>query len=197
MAKGNATIVRVKFIILFIIPTSFVFNYLPNTSYACSCVEPGTVKEEMTQSSAVFSGKVIEIADKNQNNSMQSSADPIAVVFEVEESWKGINQTQVVVYTERSSASCGFEFSLHNEYLFYAHENTGNLNASICSRTTLLSAADQDMQDLGKGERSTEQISIDLTTENSKNTNQLYIYLLIVALFLGGGYITLKRRTKK
>ena len=197
MPKGNAKNAKVKFIVSFMITFSFVFNYLPNTSHACSCIESGTVKEELTRSSAVFSGKVIEIVDKNKNSSIQSSADPIAVVFEVEESWKGMDQTQVVVYTERSSASCGYEFILNNEYLVYVHENTGNLNVSICSRTTLLSAADQDTEDLGIGERPTEQIVIDLTTENATNYYQLSIYLLIAALLLGGGYITLKWRIKK
>lgn len=194
MLKGN---VKVKFIISFVLIFSFVFNYLPNTSHACSCVESGTVQEELTRSSAVFSGKVIEIVDKNKNNSIQSSADPIAVVFEVEESWKGMDQTQVVVYTERSSDSCGYEFVLNNEYLVYARENAVDLNTSICSRTTLLSAADQDMKELGEGEKPTKQIVIDLTTENATNAYHLSIYLLIAALLLGGGYIAIKRRAKK
>lgn len=177
------------------ITLSFLLTYFPNIGYACSCVEPGSVKEELGRSSAVFSGKVIEIVDENENNLVQSSADPIAVVFEVEESWKGIHQTEVIVYTERSSASCGYEFSLNNEYLVYARENDGKFKVSICSRTTTLVAADQDIEELGKGEKPSEQVSIDLTSENYNN--QIYIYLLIVALLLGGVYITIARRKKK
>lgn len=194
MTKGNGKIVKVKFVILMTITIIFVLNFSPKTSYACSCVESGTVKEEWTQSSAVFSGKVIEIVDKKKNRLIQSSADLMAVLIEVEESWKGMRQNQVVVYTERNSASCGFEFTINNRYLVYANENDGKLKVSLCSRTALLSLATEDLDELGEGENPTEQVSIDMTTETTTN---IYIYssLLIVFLLLGGLYM--KRRMKK
>lgn len=194
MTKGNGIPVKVKFVISIMITIIFVLNFSPKTSYACSCVEPGTVKEELTRSSAVFSGKVIDIVDKKKNSLVQSSADLIAVLIEVEESWKGIRQNQVVVYTERSSASCGFEFTINNRYLVYANVNDGKLKASLCSRTTLLSLANEDIDELGEGEKPTEQVSIDMTTETTSNI-YIYISLLIVFLLLGGLYM--KRRIKK
>ena len=39
-----------------------------------------TMKEELKHSSAVFAGRVVEIVDENKNKSIQSSADPIAVL---------------------------------------------------------------------------------------------------------------------
>ena len=157
-------------------------SFSPNTSYACDCSKPDNVTEEVDRHTAVFSGKVIEIVDKNAGSQMQSSADPIAVLFEVEESWKGINQTQVIVYTERSSASCGYEFSLNNSYLVYAQDIDGDLKVSNCSRTTLLSFADEDIAELGKGEKPTEQVALSI---DDQTLPYMLIYILsIVGLLL-------------
>ena len=178
-------------IILFFALFISIFTFSPLTSYACSCAEPYPVKEELERSSAVFSGKVVEIVDKNKSKAIQSSADPIAVRFEVEESWKKISQTQIIVYTERSSASCGYRFDLGKEYLVYAHEADGELWANICSRTALLTAAVNDVQELGKGEKRLEKEPIKLDVNEGKNQsfsehkgNMSIIYTIIIILAL-------------
>lgn len=159
--KNNKT----KMTVLFLVSFLFLFHSSPEIGYACSCVKPGSAKEEMERSSAVFAGKVIEITDENKNKQVMSSADPLAVLIEVEEAWKGINKTQVVVYTERSSASCGYGFELNQEYIVYADESDGKLKVSLCSRTAPLSEAEEDIHELGKGEKPTEQTVIDLETK--------------------------------
>lgn len=175
-----------------------IFMYSPITSYACSCLEPGPVKEELERSSAVFSGKVIEIVDKNKNKRIQSSADPIEVKFEVAEVWKGQSQTEIIVITERDSASCGFEFDLDKEYLVYATELEGELRVSLCSRTALLSAAGLDIQELGKGEKPIKQISSDSDTNNeeqlSLNKNKPYFIALFIGILLVGIVYVARRR---
>ncbi|WP_409973740.1 hypothetical protein [Bacillus sp. Bva_UNVM-123] len=193
----------IRFILVFVIFIP-LFNYLPNTSFACDCVEPYPVKDELNRSSAVFSGKVVKIEDENKNKLFQSSADPIAVQFEVKETWKGLNQKQILVYTERSSASCGYEFDLNNEYLVFAMEVDGQLKVSLCSRTKLLSAAASDFQELGKGEKPIKDGSIELNENNGEasNTfktltskNTIYITVLILGGILLGVYVF--RRVKK
>jgi len=187
---------------LFIVTLISIYNYSPNISYACSCAEPYPVKEELERSSAVFSGKVVEIVDENKNKLIQSSADPIAVRFEVNETWKGQSQTQLLVYTERSSASCGYEFDLNKEYLVYASEVNGELKVSFCSRTKLLSTAITDIQELGKGEKPIKQVPVDstndekqITPDNAANKNTIYIISIILGLLLV--VIFKARRTKK
>lgn len=174
----------------------FLMNFSPNTGYACSCAEPGSASEELERSSAVFSGEVIRFLDKNTNYLMQSSADPIAVLFEVEETWKGVTQSQVIVYTVRDETSCGYQFSLNTKYLVYANESDGLLKTSYCSKTTPLTLAVDDMEELGEGELPTEQVSIDLEDKesqllslNSILNNLIYIipviiFLLLVSIFL-------------
>lgn len=183
-----------KHLIAFMIIFSLVFNYTTLPSYACSCAESLPVKKELQRSSAVFSGEVIEMLDDNENSSVISSDDPIAVLFKVEESWKEMNQTEVAIYTARSSASCGFEFALGNEYLVYADETDGEFSVNLCSNTKLLSSATDDIQELGEGKKPTEQTSIELTNGNNTN-NYIYIALLAVGLLVGGIYMT--RRLKR
>jgi len=174
-------------------------NFSPNTGYACSCDMPGNAQEELDRSSAVFSGEVIGILDKNKNGYIQSSADPIAVLFEVEETWKGVTQSQVIVYTAKDSTSCGYQFALNTKYLVYAYESDGSLNTSICSKTTPLTLAVDDMDELGEGELPTEQVSIDLTKDESQITslfkqNLIYILSLIFLLVLVVVVIVTRRK---
>jgi len=159
-------------ILLFI---SFTMIAFPTTSYACKCVESKSPTEEVGESSAVFSGKVIDQLDKN-NGRTQS------VLFEVKESWKGINQTQVIVVTERSSASCGYEFTAGNEYIVYANETDGTLTVNLCSRTELLSAASEDLEELGKGEKPSEQVKLDL---NDSEERPFWIVLSFLVVIFG------------
>jgi hypothetical protein len=156
------------------------------------------VQEELEQSSAVFSGKVIGVVNKNKFNIMQSSADPIGIVFEVKEVWKGINQTQVIVNTARDSASCGYEFS-STEYLVYAHESNGELSVSLCSRTTQLSSAQGDIEKLGMGKKPTEEVSLDINDiENeSKTSINIVLYSISLLLILILIYVYTNRRIKK
>ena len=176
----------------------FLLNFSPTTSYACSCVQPGAPLDELNLSSVVFSGKVIEIVDVNKSMFSQSSADPMAVLLEVKDVWKGINQSQVLVYTERHSASCGFEFALNEEYIVYAQETNGELRVSLCSRTTTFSEATIDLTDLGAGEKPTVQASADsdnsnfedqLPIKNAFFNHPMYFILIFAGLVVIGLYI--------
>lgn len=178
---------------LFMMIFGFFLTFLPTNSYACSCVLPGTPEEELEESTAVFSGKVVEMIDKDKNNLIQSSADPIAVVLEVEETWKGMDKSEVVVHTKRSSASCGYEFSLNKDYIVYANEGDGGLHVSLCSRTALLSGADEDLKALDEGEKPKEEVSVDLI--NAYNYS-VYIYLAVTVVLLVGVYFIIARRSK-
>lgn len=195
---------RKKLVTLIMIFFVILLNYSPTTSYACSCMAPISVQEELTKNSAVFSGKVIDILDVNKNNKIQSSADPIAFLFEVDEAWKGIDQTQVIVYTERDSASCGYPFTINDEYMVYANEIEGQLKTNICSRTANLSSAFADIEELGFGEKPTEHVNLEfeaksiegeVSTNNFFIDNVSYVISIIVIALIAGIYLL--RRNKK
>lgn len=186
-------------VLLSLVTFIFFINFSPNTGYACSCAEPGSAQEELERSSAVFSGEVIGILDKNKNSYIQSSADPIAILFEVEETWKGVTQSQVVVYTERDEASCGYQFEINTKYLVFAYESGGSFKTSYCSKTTPLTLAIDDMDELGEGEVPTEQVSIELTKDESQITslikqNLIYILSFIILLILVVVVIVTRRK---
>lgn len=186
-------------LILVVLLTFVFFNYSPNTTYACSCAEPGSVQEEFNQSAAVFSGKVIGVIDENKFNPIQSSSDPIGVVFEVDDVWKGINQTQVIVYTSRFPESCGYEFST-TKYLVYANESDGELSVSLCSRTTLLSSAQEDLNELGLGEKPTEVVKIDLNDaekESISATNRFILSSALLTMLIVAAIYIIRRVEKR
>lgn len=159
---------RAFVILLFI---SFTVCAFPSTSYACKCVEPKSPTEELEESSAVFSGKVIDQLEKGRTQ---------YILFEVIESWKGFNESQVIVETVDSSSSCGYEFEDGKEYMVYTNETDGHLEVSLCSRTDLLSAASEDIDELGKGEEPSEQVTLDLSEEGQPPV-WIMLSLLIIA----------------
>lgn len=118
-------------------------------AYACSCVMPGPPTAELEAATAVFSGKVLR-ADV-RGGEVTSSADPVWVGFQAYSVWKGPALTTLVVTTARGSASCGYPFEVGREYLVYSGGTWDALEVSLCSRTRLLSEADEDLAALGSG----------------------------------------------
>ena len=152
------------------------------SAYACSCAEPVPVEEEMEKSAAVFSGKVVKIVDNRILTSMSSDAS-IGYVFEVEKAWKGVERKEVVVYTERYSASCGYEFAYGEEYIVYATKEYGKLRTTLCSRTASLPSAGQDLAQLGAGKEPLKQASL-MTKYRSVHYAPLYVGGIIVLIGL-------------
>lgn len=150
MRKGN-----LRNPVLIILSITLIFMALltvrPSVTYACACVVPAEPLEALESSSAVFTGKVVGI--KEPKGTIISSADPVKVTFEVDSSWKGVEGNKVTLTTALSSASCGFEFVEGESYIVYAYANdeddSGKLEASLCSRTKLLASASEDLKVLG------------------------------------------------
>jgi hypothetical protein len=115
--------------------------------FACSCIQPPAPDEALANSTAVFAGQVTEVAAPGD----RGGPDPVVVTFAVSRGWKGADKPTIVVNTSGSSASCGFEFVQGQEYLVYATENEGHLQTGLCSRTSLLASAANDLAVLGDG----------------------------------------------
>lgn len=130
---------------------------------ACSCIPPAPPQESLKQAVAVFTGKVVSI--KNPQGIFESSLDPIKVTFEIREIWKGVEGKTLSLTTAQSSASCGVSFEQGKDYIVYAHEGKEGLEASLCSRTTEIANASEDVEALGVGAQPTS------TTDNAANTN--------------------------
>ena len=115
-------------------------------AYACSCLPPPPVATAVGESSAVFAGTIVRMTPPSQPTSQ------IVATFAVERVWKGpTTETQIEIHTPSSSASCGLSFEPGAKWLIYANEVEGRLSAILCSRSTLYSAAQQDLAELGPG----------------------------------------------
>ena len=154
----------------FILCMSLLVNMFarPTTASACSCVKSSLPDQEFQKSNAVFTGKVLGIVDEYVP--VYSAMDRILVAigeqpyfwlkagryvgyrvhFRVHNSWKGVEQTTVLVDTGYGMGDCGYPFAVSSDYLVYASHSYGIPDnywvTSICSRDAEISAAGTDLR---------------------------------------------------
>ena len=165
-------------LLAFIFIGMFIIGSFPSIANACSCAELPSVEEEFERSKAVFSGKVVDI---NEQSSLKGSTST-SVLFEVTNTWKGVEQSQIIITTGQGGGDCGYHFTEGKEYLVYAYESTmygaNSLVTVICNRTGVLNSSQEDLEVLGEGQPPIEEV--DLSGKN--NRNQLYIWVAAAAL---------------
>lgn len=111
--------------------------YRLRPAYACSCLRPESPVIERDRATAVFSGEVLAIGPDNSYDQQ--------VVFSVTEAWKGSLAEQTTVRTANNSAACGYSFEVGEQYLVYANGEAESLEVYLCSRTTALAQASEDI----------------------------------------------------
>lgn len=84
-------------------------------SYACSCMMPADPVTSMESSESVFAGKVTGISNDDMINMVE---------FDVNTRWKGADASNITIETAEQSATCGYNFSLGEEYLVYTYEKS-------------------------------------------------------------------------
>jgi hypothetical protein len=118
---------------------------------ACSCGFLNTEKN-LQFSNAVFTGRVIAIA-KNPNPSPVGLLDDTLVTLFVMTSWKGVDEPLMVVKTNLSEASCGYDFEIGRDYLIFAYGKEKPLSTGLCAGARFLENASQELEELDKGEK--------------------------------------------
>lgn len=177
--------------IFFIILVSILVN--SGNVFACSCVVPGTPREEFERFDAVFLGKVLDIDSLGYGYNVE---------FEVEQSWKGISEKRVVIGTGEGGGDCGYSFEKNEEYVVYAYHDAyddyvyddyddSGLKTGICSRTAKLEYAQEDLQQFDEGVIPT-QIGSDLEPSNLVLGISIVGFILLIA-----GVVYFLRRHKK
>ncbi|WP_445489824.1 hypothetical protein [Niallia sp. 03133] len=183
---------KVITILAFIFIDILIIGSFPSITSACSCTELPSVEEEFERSKAVFSGKVVDIREKRSLKGYTSKS----VLFEVTNTWKGVEQSQIIITTGQGGGDCGFNFKEGEEYLVYANESTmygaKSLVSIICDRTNELSSSQEDLAILGKGQPPIEEV--DLSGKHAGN--QLYIWVAVIVVFGIGLIFIFKRRNK-
>jgi hypothetical protein len=135
------------FLMLSIIILVFI---CPLKANACSCA-PTSSCQSFGSSSAVFIGQVIEGSEQvKMERQTDNSVTYVAGIirFAVEESFKGALGPEVKISVNGNiDTSCGPYGLIQGEkYLIYAYGDSRNLRAGVCSRTTGLANAVEDLQ---------------------------------------------------
>lgn len=108
---------------------------------------PGAV-EAARDSDAVFTAKLITVADGPQGgpHAMKTKV----FTFEVMRTFKGQLDAKININTADNSAACGRAYGYPgSEWLIYAHiDDAGQARDNLCSRTTALADASDDITEL-------------------------------------------------
>ena len=131
-----------------LLPLAVVFTGLlvPDASLSCSCEPPGTPLEELALYDAVFTGRVVAIAQV-----AGTPEEDVRILFQLSAVWKGALREDIAIRTGPYDAACGYPFEVGGEYLVYAYSpGDGDLYTGLCSRTNSLAAATEDVAQLGE-----------------------------------------------
>lgn len=117
-----------------------------NEAHACTCAPSPPTLTAVAEASAVFAGTIVDTTPPST-----PTGEMVARVT-VETVWKrSRTETVVEVHTPASSAACGLSFVPGAKWLIYANEIDGNLSAALCSRSKLMTSAQEDLAALGPG----------------------------------------------
>ncbi|MBB3112556.1 hypothetical protein FHS18_004657 [Paenibacillus phyllosphaerae] len=157
--------------------------------YACDCGIPPNAQAAVDESSAAFTGKVIQMKqDRSEGEDV--------VLLEVTQAWKGVTDSQVIVRTTWSS--CQFEFEQGREYLLYPYTKKDELYVINCGRSAEISQASLDLEQLGTGTTPTNKVSLEDDFRPLWLRGLLIsIPLLLLAGLLLLGYSRLMARRKR
>ena len=169
----------------------FIIGSFPSVTNACSIAELPSVEEQFKLSKAVFSGEVVDIKEKKSLKGYTSKS----VLFEVTNTWKGVEQSQIIITTGQGGGDCGYNFIKGNEYLVYANESTmygaKSLVSTIGNRTDVLSSAQKDLEVLGEGQPPIEVVNL----TGKRNRDLIYIWATLgVAICIVVFFILIRRK---
>lgn len=193
---------RVKKYLIAIIAAALLINmygvFYADKAFACSCanLEPSEAYEH---AEAVYTGKVLET---KQERIQEGVRGPIefrdANLMDIEETWKGVNESQIIVYDDGEEDSCGINFEAGSTYLVYSYRvENSDLYTSLCSRTVEISQAGQDLEFLGKGRKAGNEVNLAdemIQISNKDYDMEMFIGGVLLVILAVAAMIFLKRR---
>lgn len=115
-----------------------------NELHACSCIPPPPPADEFENSDAVFMGTVTSFKIEDSDSHLKKAKIQVHTI------WKGDKALASEVFTGLGDADCGFGFEVGETFLIYAHLSEDRLFTSICSRTSHVSMATEDLDFLNE-----------------------------------------------
>ena len=130
----------------------FIFCFVVSEGYAqCSCTAKYrniTASKEFEYADIVFVGKIIEL--KKSGRDAKTGSYTETVKFEVRKIWKADSPKIITVVNKIQGCLNGFEKD--EEWLVYGYKNSDGTfgTGCCCSRTSILSKADEDLKEFEK-----------------------------------------------
>ncbi|QOY38082.1 hypothetical protein AWH56_011395 [Anaerobacillus isosaccharinicus] len=152
---------------------TLVFFYQPALTSACNCDVPDNATEALDKANAVFKGKVIKLKEETIDGEKYDVA-----LISVSETWKGIKNSQVKVYTDWTS--CQFELEEEKEYLLFPYKYHDRLIVINCGRSTEIKYAQEDLLELGEGNEPTIKVQLEDDFKNGKSVIKISFALLLI-----------------
>jgi hypothetical protein len=171
--------VRIKLGVQIVFMAMIFLLWNPMDASACSCIMPPPPEDALNEADAVFSGEVVEIIE---NGKFTKGYGKI-VHIKVDEVWKGINDSEVVITTGNNDGDCGYPFEKGRNYLIYASKSdmyvNNSLSTTICNRTTQIASAAEDLKAIGEGQIATGHES----NVEDEQSLQWWVYVMILLAF--------------
>lgn len=124
---------------------------VPHAAEACSCIGKPPPSVAAERADAVIEARVDGVEGVSGTPNARG-ADLLRYELSVARIFKGEVGASTTLVTRSSSAACGRSFVVGKRYLIYAYRtDDGDLADTMCSRTRLLSEADEDLAALGAG----------------------------------------------
>ena len=130
----------------------------PKTVKACTCVTSSeTIKGFSLKTwlkefdGAMFTGRVKKIETVRLKVDQELASDSLRVTFQVDKYWKGVNNTEAVVYTGAGCCDCGVHYVEGENYFVIAHRIDGYLRTNICTSHENYRDVDLYIKELGRG----------------------------------------------
>lgn len=120
---------------------------------ACSCIESQPDKKAAavnykrwlkTFDGAVFTGRVVKIEKLEASYQLK-------VTFETERYWKGVQNTEAVIYTALDTAACGVPYTEGETYFVVARNTDRGLQTDLCSNLQYTKEKKTMLRKLGRG----------------------------------------------
>lgn len=131
-------------VLVMLVTAVIALTAFPEQALACKCMKFESALAAKEKANMVVQGTVLNVKREKMNGKTYNAA-----LIEVKQSWKGTNQSNVIVYTDLST--CGFEFIKNQEYLLFTREDEGIQVLNLCSGSKLIADAQQELKDLGAG----------------------------------------------
>lgn len=113
------------------------------------CAAPGSPNEAYKDAAAVFVGQVISIKERLVEIKSLGHATKVrhhTVTFSIEQAFKGVSGATVEIETNEAFSESFYNFKQGEQYLVYAYDIDAKFSVSICTRTTLLKNAEDEVE---------------------------------------------------